>query len=516
MSGAEDAAVRGRFRYVLGYEPGACGLFRGRQGRVAGGYVRAHLASLYSAWRGSGGHLARGAVMAVTGTGVLAGRYVMLDVLGTGGMAMVWRARDEVLGRDVAVKVLSPQYAADPGFLARFEREARHAARLSHPRLVTVFDSGVDGTSAFIVMELVVGPTLRQVLDQAGPLPEGEAVRIAAAVCEALEVAHAAGLVHRDIKPANIMLTGGGEVKVLDFGIARADGGDGTTGTLGVLGTAAYLSPEQASGQAAGPQSDLYSLGCVLFEMLTGAPPFSAGTTVGLAYRQVHEDPGPPSARRPGLPGRLDQVTGRLLAKNPAGRPASAAAARAALLAALTPDATAVLTPAGDPEPGRPGRWRPRLAEAVLTAALAASLIALAAVLLAGVPGHPRVFSPPGHPAATHAAAVRTTPTPRNAAARTQASALPPAAAAAGAFVGDLQAAVADGQVTPQAGQDLFNHLQQLLFGPPGQNTQQIQQQYQQLIQAYDQHQSQGQITGPAASRLRHALQALGIALGAL
>ena len=175
-----------------------------------------------------------------------------------------------------------------------------------------------------------------------------------------------------------------------------------------------------------------------------------------------------------------------------------------------------MLPPGGEPEPGRPGRWRPRLAEAVLTAALAASLTAFAAVLLVGVPGHPQASSPPRHPAATHSAAARTTPASRNAAARTQASALPPAAAAAGAFVGDLQAAVADGQVTPQAGQDLFNHLQQLLFGPPGQNTQQIQQQYQQLIQAYDQHQSQGQITGPAASRLRHALQALGTALGAL
>ena len=408
VSGAEDAAVRGRFGYVRGHELGACGLVRGRQGTsVAGGGVRARLAGVCAAWRGSGGRLARGAVMAVTGSRVLAGRYVLLDVLGTGSMATVWRARDQVLGREVAVKVLSPQYAADPGFLARFEREARHAARLSHPRLVTVFDSGVDGTSAFIVMELVTGPTLRQVLDQAGPLPGWEAVQIAAAVCEALEVAHAAGLVHRDIKPANIVLAGGGEVKVLDFGIARADGGDGTTGTLGVLGTAAYLSPEQASGRAAGPQSDLYSLGCVLFEMLTGTPPFSAGTAVGLAYQQVHDDPGPPSARRPGLPGRLDQVTGRLLAKNPA-------------------------------------------------------------------------------------------------------------AAAAGAFTGDLQAAVADGQVTPQAGQDLFNHLQQLLFGPPGQNTQRIQQQYQQLIQAYDQHQSQGQITGLAASRLRHELEALGTALGAL
>ena len=148
---------------------------------------------------------------------------------------------------------------ADPGFLTRFDREARHAAQLNHPRLVTVFDSGIDGQTPFIVMELVAGLTVRQVLDQAGMLPAGEAVRIAAAVCEALEVAHAAGLAHRDITPANIVLAGG-QVKVLDFGIARAEGATGVTGTAGVLGTAAYLSPEQASGRPAGPQADLYAL----------------------------------------------------------------------------------------------------------------------------------------------------------------------------------------------------------------------------------------------------------------
>jgi serine/threonine-protein kinase len=261
--------------------------------------------------------------MAVTGMRVLAGRYVLFEVLGTGGMATVWRARDEVLGRDVAVKVLSPQYAADPGFLARFEREARHAARLSHRHLVTVFDSGVYQAMPFIVMELVAGPTLRQVLDETGMLPAGEAVGIAAAVCEALEVAHTAGLVHRDIKPANIALAAGGEVKVLDFGIARADGGGGGTRTQAVLGTAAYLSPEQASGQPAGPQADLYSLGCVLFEMLTGAPPFSADTAVGLAYRQVHDDPGPPSARAPACPsGSTRSLRGCWPRTRPVGRPA--------------------------------------------------------------------------------------------------------------------------------------------------------------------------------------------------
>src|SRR5215469_8176349 len=177
--------------------------------------------------------------MAVTGAGVLGGRYVLREVLGTGGMSTVWRATDQVLVREVAVKVLSPQYAADPGFLARFEGEARHAAAVSHPRLVTVYDCGVERGTPFIVMELVAGRTLRQVLDEAGMLPPGQAVAIAAAVCEGLEAAHAAGLVHRDITPANIVL-GGGEVKVLDFGIARADGTRAGTAAGTVVGTVAY------------------------------------------------------------------------------------------------------------------------------------------------------------------------------------------------------------------------------------------------------------------------------------
>jgi eukaryotic-like serine/threonine-protein kinase len=481
----------------------------------------AALAAACAAGHAGGGRQARVFAVAVTGLRVLGGRYVVREMLGTGGMATVWRATDEVLGRDVAVKVLSPQFAADPDFLARFEREARHAARLSHPRLVTVFDSGVDETLPFIVMELVAGPTLRQVLDDTGMLPPGEAVGIAAAVCEALEVAHAAGLVHRDIKPANIVLARGGEVKVLDFGIARADGRAGGTRTQTVLGTAAYLSPEQASGHPAGPSADLYSLGCVLFEMLTGAPPFSAETAVGLAYRQVHDEPDPPSARRPSLPERLDQITTRLLAKDPAGRPASAAAARAGLLSALNPDATAVLTPlGGGTVPGMPvrrSRRRPRLAEAVLAAALAASVAALAVVLLTGTPGGTgaTAFSP-AHPPATHPAAGPKTGQPGKHAAPKHASTLPPVAKAAAVLVGDLQAEVADGQVTPQAGQDLFSHLQRLLFAPPGQNAQQIQQQYQQLVQVYDQHLSHAEITGPAAALLRHALAGLGAALGTL
>jgi serine/threonine-protein kinase len=447
--------------------------------------------------------------MTVTGTGTLGSRYTLTEVLGAGGMATVWRARDEVLGREVAVKVLSPQYAADPGFLARFAREARHAASVSSPRLVTVFDSGIDEGTAYLVMELVAGRTLRQVLAEASPLPIGQAVAIAAAVCEGLDAAHAAGLVHRDITPANIMLAGE-EVKILDFGIARADGTAAGTLTGMILGTAAYLSPEQSAGYPAGPQSDLYSLGCVLFEMLTGTAPFTAESPVGIAYRQVHDDPGPPSARRPGLSPSLDAITARLLAKNPNDRPVSAAAARAGLLAALVPDGTAVLpVPSGSVPDTARQRRRPRWSETVLAVTLAAALVALTVTLLTS----PGSASPAATPATRDSQSSQPRATP---AGTTTTSALPPVAAAAAALVGDLQAGVTDGQVAQQAGQNLFNQLQQLLFAPPGQSAQQTQNQYDQLAQAYTQYQSQGDITGEAAVTIPKAISALGNALGVL
>jgi serine/threonine-protein kinase len=450
--------------------------------------------------------------MTVTGTETLGSRYTLTEVLGTGGMATVWRARDEVLGREVAVKVLSPQYAADPGFLTRFEREARHAASVSSPRLVTVFDSGIDEGTPFLVMELVTGRTLRQVLAEASPLPVGQAVAIAAAVCEGLDAAHAAGLVHRDITPANIMLAGE-DVKILDFGIARADGTAAGTLTGTILGTAAYLSPEQSAGYPAGPQSDLYSLGCVLFEMLTGTPPFTAESPVGIAYRQVHDDPGPPSARRPGLSPSLDAITARLLAKNPNDRPMSAAAARTGLLAALAPGGTAVLpVPPGTVPDRARQRRRLRWSETVLAVTLAAALLALTVTLLIGG-GSP---SPPATPAARDSQASQPRATPTATSPTSPTSALPPVAAAAAALVGDLQAGVSDGQVSQQAGQNMFNQLQQLLFAPPGQGTQQTQNQYDQLAQAYTQYKSQGDITGEAAVDMPKAISALGDALGVL
>jgi len=443
---------------------------------------------------------------------ILGGRYALLEELGAGGMAVVYRARDEVLGREVAVKVLNPQFAADPGFLGRFEREARHVASLSHPRIVTVFDSGIDGNTPFIVMELVAGRTLRQVLDQVGPLPAHEAVTIAVAVCEALEAAHAAGLVHRDIKPANIVLSSG-EVKVLDFGIARANDAAGPTHTHAVLGTAAYLSPEQASGGPSGPQADLYALGCVLFEMLTGAPPFTADSALGVAYRQVNDDPGPPSARRPGLSPQLDWITTRLLAKDPAARPPGAAAARAWLLAALSRDQTRVLPLPREDEPVTRGRNRPRrlrTIDAVLAAALAAALAALATVLLT------RPAAPAAAPTTTPTTSQRPSPSPTggtSSPARHRPS-LPPTAAAAAALVGELQVAVADGQVSQQAAQDMLNGLQHLLFDSSGQSTQEIDQRYNQLVETYYQRQQRGEITGSAATVLHRELSALGAALG--
>ena len=454
--------------------------------------------------------------MAMTGSRLLGGRYALFDVLGTGGMATVWRARDEVLGREVAVKVLSPQYAADPAFRARFEREARHVAALSHPRLVTVFDCGADGMTPFIVMELVAGRTLRRVLDEAGSLPPDDAVAIAAAVCEGLEAAHAAGVVHRDIKPANIVLSGG-EVKLLDFGIARLDGSAGRTRTQAVLGTAAYLSPEQAAGQPAGPQADLYALGCVLFEMLTGTPPFTADSEVGVAYRQVHDDPGPPSARRAGIPAQLDWMTTRLLAKNPADRPPGAAAARAGLLSALTPGRTTAFAPVeADTVTEQPARERrrPRFSELVLGAAFAATLALLVTVLLTGTGNRAAPTSSSDKPVTTSRTHHSPSPT-HSGRPHHRGSTLPPLAAAAAAFVGDLQAGVASGEVTSRAGQSMFNQLQQLLFQPSDRNPQQVQQQYDQLVQVYDQYTQRGEITGRAVASLSHALNALRTAVGA-
>ncbi len=257
---------------------------------------------------------------------LLGNRYALADELGYGGMAEVYRAHDTRLGREVAVKVLRADLARDPAFLGRFRREAQSAAGLNHPHIVAVYDTGETGGVPYIVMELIEGRTLRDVLAEDGRLLPRRALEIVGEVCDALEYSHRAGIVHRDIKPGNVMLTRTGEVKVMDFGIARAASQTAATvtQTAQVLGTAQYLSPEQARGEHVDGRSDIYSTGCLLYELLTGVPPFQGDSAFAVAYQHVREDPTPPSQIEPDLPTSLDAVVLKAMAKNPANRYQSA------------------------------------------------------------------------------------------------------------------------------------------------------------------------------------------------
>ena len=276
-------------------------------------------------------------------TGYLFGdRYQVGDTLGFGGMSEVHRGRDLRLGRDVAVKVLRADLARDPSFQARFRREAQNAASLNHPAIVAVYDTGETagetGPVPYIVMEYVDGDTLRDVLKQEGPLPPRRTMEIVADVCAALDFSHRHGIVHRDVKPANIMLNRAGAVKVMDFGIARAvsDGQATMTATSAVIGTAQYLSPEQARGESVDARSDVYATGCVLYELLTGQPPFTGDSPVAIAYQHVREAPRPPSEAKPGLPKELDAIVLKALNKNPLNRYQTAAEMRSDLVRALS------------------------------------------------------------------------------------------------------------------------------------------------------------------------------------
>ncbi|MDP8978350.1 MAG: protein kinase, partial [Actinomycetota bacterium] len=238
-------------------------------------------------------------------------------------MAEVYLGHDRVLERDVAVKVLHGRHAEDPTFVARFRREAQAAARLSHPNVVAVYDTGEDGGRPFIVMEYVAGPSVADLL--AGQhIPRDRAVEIADEAARGLHYAHDRDLVHRDVKPANILVADDGRVKVADFGIARAVSSETLTQTATVLGTAAYIAPEQARGDPVDRRTDVYSLGCVLYEMLTGRQPFGGESAVAVAYQHISQRPTPPSQLEPSLPDDLEAVVLKAMAKDPADRYQSA------------------------------------------------------------------------------------------------------------------------------------------------------------------------------------------------
>jgi eukaryotic-like serine/threonine-protein kinase len=251
---------------------------------------------------------------------VLGDRYQIEASIGSGGMAEVYRGFDPVLSRTVAIKVLSPQFARDSSFVQRFRREAQAAARLNHPNIVGVYDTGQDDGTQFIVMEFIEGRTLGDFLALGRRPTPVQAAEIAQKICSALAAAHAQGVIHRDIKPGNVMVTRDGTVKVMDFGIARVLGPETAPQTSAVLGTASYLSPEQAQGEPVDARTDIYSLGAVLYEMLTGRPPFTGDSPVSVAYKQVNESPAAPSSLNPDVPARLDAVVMKALSKNPANR----------------------------------------------------------------------------------------------------------------------------------------------------------------------------------------------------
>ena len=252
---------------------------------------------------------------------LLGGRYALGEMIGTGGMADVFIGDDTRLNRKVAIKVLRRDLARDPSFVARFRKEALAAGGLNHSGIVSVYDSGEENNSPYIVMELITGESLRQLL-QKGLIPQARALEIVEGILQALEYSHKEGIVHRDIKPGNIMITDSGDIKVMDFGIARAtdDIGATMTNTWNVVGTAQYLSPEQATGEMADGRSDLYSLGCLMYELLTGRPPFTGDTPVSIAYQHVSSPITPASQVKPGLSTDIDRMLEVVLSKDPNNR----------------------------------------------------------------------------------------------------------------------------------------------------------------------------------------------------
>jgi len=256
---------------------------------------------------------------------VLDGRYRVDAMIATGGMSAVYRGLDLRLDRPVALKIMDSRYAGDNQFLTRFQREARAVARLKDPGLVAVYDQGIDGQHPFLVMELIEGGTLRELLRERGPMPPHAVAAVLRPVLGGLAVAHSAGLVHRDIKPENVLISDDGDVKIADFGLVRAVAEAKITSTSVILGTAAYLSPEQVSTGDAGPRSDVYSVGILAYELLTGVTPFKGDSALAVAYQRMENDVLPPSRVIAGVPAQFDDLVLQATAREPADRYADAA-----------------------------------------------------------------------------------------------------------------------------------------------------------------------------------------------
>ena len=255
---------------------------------------------------------------------VLEGRYRVETIIATGGMSSVYRGIDMRLDRPVAIKVMDSRYAGDQQFLTRFQREARAVARLKDAGLVAVYDQGLDARHPFLVMELIEGGTLRELLQERGPMPPHAVAAVVRPVLGGLAVAHHNGLVHRDVKPENVLISDSGDVKIADFGLVRAVAEAGITSDSVMLGTAAYLSPEQVSSGAASPRSDVYAVGILVFELLTGGTPFNGDSALAVAYRRLDNDVPLPSSLIRGVPPQLDDLVRTATARNPADRYADA------------------------------------------------------------------------------------------------------------------------------------------------------------------------------------------------
>jgi eukaryotic-like serine/threonine-protein kinase len=449
---------------------------------------------------------------------MLGGRYALGAMLGAGGMGQVYRARDRVLQRTVAVKVLGHHpYDQDPAMVARFVHEARVAAGLSHPNIVSIFDTGSEGGLHYLVMEYVEGESLAELLRREGVLAPPRAAEIGRAVCQALAAAHARGLVHRDITPGNVLVSNAGIVKVTDFGIAKLLAGPTLTASGMLLGTATYLSPEQAQGQPVDPRSDLYGLGCVLYELLTGAPPFAGDNPVAVAAQHVTQQPIPPSQRNPAVGPGLEMVVLTALAKRPADRYQSATTmaqdlervaghhtAAAVPPAAGTADPTVTVPTAVAPRP-------PTLAMPPLDVArrlgwirwVLAGGLGVVAVLVVAL--WPRGDNPPTGPRSTGPAALTAAPT-------TAPAPSPRPQVGLTLALATLTEALTSGQqqgLVDPAAQDLLKQAQEATRAVKKGKADEQQKKLQDLERKTDELIEKGKIRGPAAGKVRQAIAQL-------